>query len=573
MDLLVPRASSSLLLLLLLLPAFHGWALEFVVNGVAGEAKRNLEIFLNSRLRRLPENETAALRRVDPVGREALRAVGYYQPQFKLKHLGDEQWQLDVVAGPPVLVDSLRVEVTGEAATDPAFERYLRRLPLHTGDRLHHGQYETIKLNLQALAAQRGFFDGQLLKRQLDVDMATSSANIHIHFASGARYRFGAINIQGSHIDELQVQRLLQLQAGQPFDVSALSNANQRLARSQWFDLNRITTRRDEAQALDIPVDVELSPRLANNIETKLGWATDTGPRVGLAWNKPWINSAGHSLSTEIEWSEVKKTAEAAYRIPGDDPLDDYYEIAAGGEQVDNNDTDSRSYSLQVGRHSEWGDWLRSYTLRWLHEDFVQGDESGKVDLFLPGLSLQRLRVAGSPLDPYRMDKVLGTVEATDESIGSDIRLISWRGRLAGQWRPFDNHRFLARVDGGVLLTDDFEQVPYSMRFFAGGDQSVRGYGFESLAPTNSDGELIGGRNLLTVSGGYQYRVLPQWWAALFADAGGAFDSLDSDLVNRSIGMGVRWQSPFAMIRVDLAYPLDGEDRGLKLHFALGPEL
>ena len=247
MDLVVPRVSSLVLLLLLLFPAFHGWALEFVVNGVAGEAKRNLEVFLGSRLRRLPDNETAAQRRVEKVGGEALRAVGYYQPQFEVKRLADQQWQVDVVAGKPVLIDQLRIEVSGEAADDPAFTRYLRRLPLHTGDRLHHGQYENIKLNLQALAAQRGFFDGQLLTRQLDVDMASSTASIHIHFASGARYRFGTINIQGSHIDELQVRRLLRLQSGQAFDVSTLSDANQRLARSQWFELSRVTPRRGDA--------------------------------------------------------------------------------------------------------------------------------------------------------------------------------------------------------------------------------------------------------------------------------------------------------------------------------------
>lgn len=563
----------SLLLLLLLLPAFDSWALEFVVKGVAGEAKQNVEVFLASRLRQLPENEKAALRRVEPVGREALRAVGYYQPQFKLKRLDDERWQLNVTAGPPVMIDKFLVELSGEAETDPAFKRYLRRLPLHIGDRLHHGQYETIKTNLQALAAQRGYFDSKFVTHKMDVDTTKHKAHVHLHFESGPRYRFGDITIDGSHIDELQVQRLLRLTKGQEFDVSALSNANQRLARSQWFELNRITPRRDDAQNLEIPLDVELSPRAANNIETKLGWATDTGPRVGLAWNKPWINSSGHSMGSDIEWSKVKKTAEISYRVPGNDPLDDYYEYAIGGEHVDNNDTDSHSYSMQVGRHSEWGDWMRSYTLRWLHEDFVQGDESGEVDLLLPGLSMQRLRIAGNLLDPYRMDKVLGTVEATDKMIGSDMRLISWRGRLAGQWRPFYNHRFLARVDGGGLLTDNFELVPYSMRFFAGGDQSVRGYGFESLAPRNSDGKLIGGRNLLTVSGGYQYRVLPQWWAAFFVDAGGAFDSIDSDLINRSLGFGVRWQSPFAMIRVDLAHPLDGDERGFKLHFALGPEL
>lgn len=563
-----------LLLLVLALMAPLSLALSFDVRGVSGAARDNVQVFLDTRLRRLPDSETAARRRIDSTVREALRAVGYYRPQLNISRLASDEWRVEIKAGQPVRVRELTVAISGEGEQDPAYRRYLRRLPLKQGDLLHHGHYESIKQQLQSIAAQHGYFDARFSERTLEVDVDNHSARVVIRFDSGLRYRFGAISISGSQIDEERVRQLISAHEGEPYDVSKLATTSQRLARSQWFESSRVLpSRSDSASSRQVPVAIELAPRVANAIETKFGWATDTGPRIGLAWNKPWLNSAGHSLSTSVEWSEPIQNAEITYRVPGDDPLDDYYEAALGGEQVINNDTDSRRYSIQLGRHSEWDNSLRSYTLRWLHEDFVQGSDSGKVDLYLPGWSFQRLRTIGRATDPSRVDKLLATVEVTDESFGSDIRLLSLRGRAGAQWRLFTNHRLLMRVDGGVLLTDNFDQVPYSMRFFAGGDQSVRGYDYESIAPTNSAGELVGGRNLLTGSAGYQYRVLDNWWAATFIDAGAAFDTLETTTLSRAVGIGVRWQSPIAPIRFDLAFPLDGDEGGFRIHFALGPEL
>lgn len=563
-----------LLLLVLALMAPLSLALSFDVRGVSGAARDNVQVFLDTRLRRLPDSEAAARRRIESTAREALRAVGYYRPQLNISRQADDEWLVEIKAGQPVRVRELKVTVSGEGEQDPSYRRYLRRLPLKQGDLLHHGHYESIKQQLQSIAAQHGYFDARFSERTLEVDVDNHSARVVIRFDSGARYHFGEISISGSQIDEARVRQLISAREGEPYDVSKLAATSQRLARSQWFDSSRVLPSRGEAdEARTVPVAIELAPRVANAIETKFGWATDTGPRVGLAWNKPWVNSAGHSLSTSVEWSEPIQNVEVTYRVPGDDPLDDYYEAAVGSEVVNNNDTDSRSYSVQLGRHSEWRNSLRSYTLRWLHEDFVQANDSGKVDLYLPGWSFQRLRTVGKATDPSRVDKMLATVEATDEAIGSDIRLLSLRGRAGVQWRLFTNHRLLLRVDGGALLTDNFDQVPYSMRFFAGGDQSVRGYDYESIAPTNSAGELVGGRNLLTGSAGYQYRVLDNWWAATFFDAGAAFDTLETTTLSRSVGIGVRWQSPIAPVRVDLAFPLDSDDGGFRLHFALGPEL
>ncbi len=124
----------------------------------------------------------------------------------------------------------------------------------------------------------------------------------------------------------------------------------------------------------------------------------------------------------------------------------------------------------------------------------------------------------------------------------------------------------------GGTETDDYASVPPSLRFFAGGDQSVRGYDYQSLSPTNSRGDRVGGRYMLAVSGEYQFALTPTWRLATFADHGNAFNSLEIPSLKSGVGFGVRWVSPVGPLRLDLAHPLDGTG-GVRLHFSMGPEL
>jgi len=114
--------------------------------------------------------------------------------------------------------------------------------------------------------------------------------------------------------------------------------------------------------------------------------------------------------------------------------------------------------------------------------------------------------------------------------------------------------------------------LPVSVRFFAGGDNSVRGYGYEELGPTNDEGDVVGGRHLLTGSVEYNHPVVGRWSLAAFMDAGNAFDTFNDYEVFRGVGTGVRWRSPIGPIRVDVARPVD-EPGNFRLHISMGAVL
>ena len=100
----------------------------------------------------------------------------------------------------------------------------------------------------------------------------------------------------------------------------------------------------------------------------------------------------------------------------------------------------------------------------------------------------------------------------------------------------------------------------------------MRGYSYESLAPENEDGELLGGQHLFTASLELQQRLRGKWWGAAFMDTGNAFNEWWPKDLATGAGLGVRWISPVGPIRVDIAHPFDDEEDAWRLHFAIGPE-
>ena len=158
------------------------------------------------------------------------------------------------------------------------------------------------------------------------------------------------------------------------------------------------------------------------------------------------------------------------------------------------------------------------------------------------------------------------------ESLGSDTSFLRVEGQAKWVRRVLPRSRVILRAAAGAAITDGFLELPPSVRFFAGGDDSIRGYDFESLGPTDADGHVIGGTGKLVVSTEYELDVRPKWSVAAFVDSGNAFDDFDLEPLTGA-GIGFRWQSPVGPVRVDLARPLNGVDRDVRLHVTFGPDL
>jgi translocation and assembly module TamA len=136
----------------------------------------------------------------------------------------------------------------------------------------------------------------------------------------------------------------------------------------------------------------------------------------------------------------------------------------------------------------------------------------------------------------------------------------------------FGRSRLLTRLDLGATWIDQKIELPASLRFFAGGDQSIRGFEYQALGPLNANGEVVGGKQLIVGSLEYDFQVRDRWRVAVFVDSGNAFDNTSAFEFQHSAGIGIRWLSPIGQIRLDLAHPFDAED-SFRLHITMGPDL
>lgn len=566
------------------------------VRGAGDELEQNIRAHVGS----LPEDAAATgrayQRRVREATAEALQALGYYNATVDVSRRRDGEdatVTVQVQPGPRVKIASLKVELRGEARDDRVFRQIVEQLPLEEGEAFHHGHYESSKQALQTLALRRGYFDAEFLTSRVEVDAVDQTARVELVFDSGTRYSIGAVRFSDAPLEEQLLRRLVPFSAGDPYEAGEIAQLNRNLLESRYFEDVRVRPVPEEAADHRIPVEVELTAREPNQVAVGLGYSTDVGPRAQLQWTRPWVNRRGHSAGADLEVSEVRQSLATEYRIPLRDPLNDALELQFGVQHEDIEDTESELYTASVQREQKFSTrWRRTAFVRWEHEDYTVGDLSGKSNLVLPGLSFARTRVRSAGVDPTWGDRQLITVEATDPALLSDVRLV--RVILGTRWLRSlgERHRVFLRGDAGAIATPEFGEIPPSLRFFAGGDQSIRGFGYREISPINADGERVGGRYTLVGSVEYSYEFRQNWRLATFLDAGNAMDALQEPYKIGS-GFGVHWISPVGALRLDFAWGWTpnqsceavsdavcqelreewDDEPNFRIHFSLGPRL
>ncbi|MGF1757998.1 autotransporter assembly complex protein TamA [Photobacterium sagamiensis] len=545
------------------------------IEGLKGKLKTNVAAYVSA----IPKDDYSTTLRfreqLEGEIKDALKALGRYQPSFSYQvdeNGQDTEITVTVEPGPITRIARSNIVISGMAEDDPDFIVLVKDSGLGLGKSLNHGKYEALKSSLSSLALRKGYFDAELTKSVMEVAPSRNEAFITIEFSAGRRYNFGETTFTGSQIEEDRLQSLIPFDENEPYLASKLGEFNHRLSNVGWFSSIFVGGDVSHLDDETVPIQVTLEPQVRNQVETGIGYSTDVGMRLKFNWKKPWLNSAGHSLNVKTELSKAQPKVEATYKIPLDDVLNDYYQVVTGIRYVDNHDTVSIENNIGLERH--WrleSGWKRVASIRGLYENYNQGaNESGVLRMILPGISYSKARARGGAM-PSWGDKQLMSIEYSDPAFGSDTRLARFRGRSAWIRSAGEDHRGLLRVDGGAVIADKIEDVPPSMRFFVGGDNSLRGYNYESIAPRDDQGQLIGGQYMLTSSLEYQYRVYGDWWGAVFYDYGSAW--IDNPHWLSGTGVGVRWASPVGPIRLDFAWGLDREEDKFKIHFILGPEL
>ena len=571
---------SLFLIIALLLPARAGAEVLVRVTGVDGEVRENVLRALT--LQRdsaepLSERRIRALHAQAPDEiRQALEPFGFYRATIDADLARDgDTWRANYVVapGPPLTVARVDVQITGEGSTDRAFRRLVKTFPLAPGDALHQPRYENAKEAFQKTAAERGYFDMRFTARELRVDLDAYRADVVLRMDTGARYRFGDVSFEQDRevLAPEVLARYTQIKPGEPYSNTALIDLQRALLDSDFYGEAEVTADPKQAEDHEIPVAVRLTARKPSRYTFGLGYGTDTGLRGQLGWERRYLNPAGHSIRAETRLSEIEKSLSASYIVPIRDPRTDQMAFSATYSEGDTLTYFTELRRLAASRAVARDAWREILSLNLQVEDFVIGDESGSSTLLMPDAQWSRNWTRNRIYTRDGTRLVLGLRGAAD-SLGSDTDFV--QARTTAKWiESIGRHgRAIVRADIGATRVDDFTKLPPSIRFFAGGDRSVRGYDFETLGPTDASGNVIGGRHLVAASLEYEHVVYGNWSAAVFYDVGNALDKF-GDPLKEGAGFGIRWKSPIGQVRVDVATALSDPDRPWRLHLNVGPDL
>ena len=578
----------------------HATTLEYSVEGVDGELLSNIEVHLGEP----PENKAQRsnfIYSAKQTTQKALQAFSYYNAmvETKLDRL-QSPWQMTIIVTPnePLLIKNVDVNVSGEALQEASFQAILQQSPIKVGQPLNQSDYEDLKSSLFNEGLELGYFDSELIDNRIEVDKANNSANVILHYDSGERYHFGDIRFDDIDLEPWILEVLTPFEKGQKYQANKLLQLQNQLQQSHYFSTVAIRPQLDNTTNSntnnkssqtdkkisnnEVPIKVTYKPAKRHYFDVGIGYATDTKQRVSFGWRMPKINRYGHSLNTKLIYSPINPTGKFSYNIPLSHPYKDILQIALRLEDDDFGALASKQYEAKVSRIRHVEGWIRTTYLRFMREQWQLTETDFEANYWLPGFTWSRTTKSGSALDPDQGFSQMYTLEGTDPIIGSDIRLVHLSSKFKYVNRFSYQHRFVGKAEFGIsqVSTKDSDMLAPSLRFFAGGDQSIRGFAYQSLGPSEqrvddkgkSFNAVLGGSRIATVSAEYQYYFNDSWRMPLFVDAGQAFDEGNIKPVY-SIGTGVHYMSPIGAIRLEVAYGISEDDPPWRIHFTMGAEL
>lgn len=552
---------------------------EVELEGLDGELEDNVRaavaLIVQEGERLTPNRARTLFQRAPEEIRVALEPFGRYGPSIEgeLDDEGDDWTALFTVdPGPATVLTRVDVALHGEGATDSTFLALVDSFPLAVGDTLHHAPYELVKSQLSRNASNRGYFDAEFDTAQIRVDRQGASAEIVLHLDTGSRYRFGPIAVEQDVLDPDHVDGYVTARQGEPFDANILRSSQVALTTGPWFGRADIQLDRTDMASGEVPVRFELTPARPQRYEAGLGYGTDTGFRGSLRAQFRRLNRRAHNAEAEIRVSQVELSLAGRYNIPRPFPSDAVWGAFGSVGDVSPNWSSTTVGTVGVDRALSRGPVRETISIAWEGSRYEAAGVSGTASLLVGQVDWSWVS-ADDRIVPTHGHRLALTLSGAHDALLSSATFGTIRLE-AKAVRPLGSRvRVIGRGEVGQIFTDDLEALPPTRRFITGGDQSVRGWGWETLAPSVGDSALVGGKVLAVASLETDFEVIPSWRIAAFGDAGNAAADFGSLTWEYSVGTGIRWASPLGMLRLDFAFPLTDPDRRLRLHLILGPDL
>ena len=522
------------------------------------------------------------MREAEAETREALEPFGYYSPQIDVRRgAGDERIAvtITVLPGEPVRVRDSHIAISGEGGDDRYLKQELDAFAPKPGAVFNHGVYEASKARISRRLAEHGYFDADFDSRKVEVTRADNAADIDLMWSSGDRYNMGPIAFAQTpeHIirDSL-LGKLVHWDEGSDYDQSKLDRLRKSLIALDYFSRIEIAPQPEHAVDHRVPVQVTLTPAKRSIYTAGVSYGTDSGGGVRLGVERRYLNSRGHKALAELDYAQRRKTLTLQYRIPAFAWLDGWYTASLQGADEQTDYIDTRRIEFVASRSGEINTHLTAIASlhalreRWAYAGDINNPGYRYATFTFPSLRAEYID-ADDRLYPRKAVGASLELRGGVQGAGSDASFAQLHARASWFKGLGVRDRVILRGEFGHTFTDALLDLPPSLRFYAGGDRSIRGYNYREVGPRIGNFGL-GANNVITASTEFEHYFTAQWGAAVFVDSGSAFNGRTPDW-HTGVGVGLRWRSPVGPVRVDIARGLDDPDSAFTLNLNIGADL
>lgn len=564
-------------LILIIIPCIaFGIELQVDINGVTPALLANIKTDLN--LQQATTEEKLTSGRIQNLYQLAegqitatLQAKGYYNSNITsdLKLIPaatpeQDKWiaTFNIKLGLPTKINKIILQAEGPGKNNRKIKALLTTHKLIVKRTLVHENYEEAKEEILSNFNAVGYLQAEFTKHAIEINRDAATADIILIINTGPQYTFGKITFIDSVYPNDFLIRFAPFKPGDPYDLQKLMDFQNNLESVDLFNKVRFYPMNDLHDPNDIvvPIEVRLALKPKNRYTGSVGYGTDTGFRGNLGWMHRRTSTPGHKIFSNIYASQVRSNARVSYIIPGSQPATDKYVLGALGQIESFEEVYSRKAEISASKiikrnklESMYGLWYFTETFRVVHNTPLQNKK-----YLLP--TAKWIWIDSKPTDSFefgtRLDLKIrvGAHFALSDNNIAEIEVNGKKIFLATK-----NMRFLFRTTLGAVASKSFTALPPSLRFFTGGEDTVRGYKYNSLGPLAVPGDQdsnTGGRYLFIGSGEVEHRLYKDLSGVLFFDAGNAALTTKIPLAYGA-GFGIRYKTPIGNLRFDLAKPLN----------------
>lgn len=506
--------------------------------------------------------------------KELLATEGYFSPEVSVQSTQkplENLTTLSINPGTPTLVSSVNITFSGDITQQhrdlPSVEQLREEWPLPIGTQFQQAAWSAAKRSLLTKLLVNRYPNAVITDTKASIDIQQHTAVLELTVDSGNTVHFGELQIEGlQRYPESIIHNLNPIKPNEMYSQSQLLTFQTRLQESGYFRTVEVTA--DSKAVLNgqqqAPIKIKVNENQSMKVSTGAGFSTNTGARTQLTVEHLNVFDRNWRLTSSLRLEQKLQSISSTIRFP---TTASGYRDSANAATTRTEIEGQTTTLTQAGVKRAWGSRKREqYVGANLLAEHVNLDSADSSDTYAAtlgyGITLRRTDNNLNPTRGYLFNAQFNGAPLASLSNGTFLQSYF---KTQAYYPITPSTQFIARAELGMVSGKN--SAPATFLFRAGGDQSVRGYGFQSLGITEGDA-IVGGRYLATGSVEVIQWLTPEWGAAIFTDFGNAANSFKDLKPVYGYGLGARWKSPVGPIGADIAYGQATDD--YRLHFNIG---